>query len=93
MHVLQNAARVRLRRRPEQLRHLRVPRARQVIHRQGAVEQRLLQLEPQHDVHAVRELIRVDADVTGFGFVHEAVQVVGGDAGGARGGEVLVEDR
>mmetsp|Transcript_14610 Transcript_14610/g.35302 ORF Transcript_14610/g.35302 Transcript_14610/m.35302 type:complete len:209 (+) Transcript_14610:75-701(+) len=77
VHVLQHAQLVGLRHHPKQLLHLVLPQLRQVRHLRRAPEDGALDLEPQHHVHAVRQLVGVHADEPGARLVDEAVQVVG----------------
>ena len=56
-----------------------VPGLGQVLDLQGAGDQLLLQLVPDHDVEGVGELVRLRADEAGLALVDGQVEVVGGD--------------
>jgi hypothetical protein len=62
VHVLENAARVVGDVDPEVLVHPRIPLLRQVVQVDATLDQLLLELEAQDDVHVVRHLVRVDPD-------------------------------
>mmetsp|Transcript_13297 Transcript_13297/g.46002 ORF Transcript_13297/g.46002 Transcript_13297/m.46002 type:complete len:225 (-) Transcript_13297:1089-1763(-) len=89
VHVLQHAEGVVGRHDAEELLHLRLPRRGEVPHGEVAGEQRALELEAQHDVHGVRELVRVDPDEARLGLVHVPVHVTRRAALGV--GEAVVE--
>jgi hypothetical protein len=62
MDVLQAALDVVGRADVEALLEIGVPRLGQIRHRQCALENFLLQLIAQHDVHGIGELVRIHAD-------------------------------
>ncbi len=74
MHVLQNAKLVIRRRNAQIIFHLRVPNFGQVGHARRAVNHFLLQLEAQHNVQAVRQLVGFDTDERWRHFVDGAVK-------------------
>ena len=74
MHVLEDAARVVGHVDPEVLVHPRAPGAGQVLRLQPVVDQILLQLEAQDDVHVVGDLVGVDADQRRVHLVDRAVE-------------------
>ena len=74
MHVLEHALQHVRRLQAEVLAHLRVERLRQVAQRQAARQHLPLQLEPQDDVQAVRDLVRVDPPQRRLHLVERAVE-------------------
>ena len=73
MHVLQHAARIVGHIDAEQLLHLGVPRLGQVVERERAGDELLLELEAEDDVERVGDLVRVDPDQPGRDAVDPAV--------------------
>src|SRR5205807_929052 len=74
VHVLEDAARVVGDLDVEVVVHACVPGAWEVLHREAALDQLLLELEADDDVQVVRDLVRVDADQRRAHPVHGAVE-------------------
>ena len=77
----------------EQPVHALVPRRRQVVDRERALDQRQLELEAQDDVEVVGRLVGVDADQRALDGVDRAVEGVGVDAARDPRAERLAQDR
>ena len=80
MRVLQHALRVVRHVDAEVLVHLLVPHARQLANRDAAVDDLLLELEAENHVHAIRDLVRPDADQRRLDAVDAGDEVVELDA-------------
>ncbi len=76
MDVLQDAVRVVRDVDAEKLLHPGIPHLGEVLERDGAFDQLLLELEAQDDVEAVGRLVRVHTDEAGLGAVDRANEVV-----------------
>src|SRR2546423_2963477 len=74
VHVLQDAVRGVGDVDAEVFRHARVPCLREGGHLEPLADEVLLELEAQDDVHAVGDLVRVDADQRGLNLVHGPVE-------------------
>ena len=76
MHVLENALGIPPRNDVQVAPHLLTPDVRQLLHARSAFHQVLLDLEPQHDVEVIRQLVSFDADQRWFHPVDRGIELL-----------------
>jgi len=74
MYVLQAAVTIVWRHKAERSRHLSTPGLRKVFGPQTAVKQLQLQVEAQHNMKVVRDLVGIDSDQGPVDFVDSAIE-------------------
>ena len=76
MHVLEDAARVVGNLDSQVVGHARVPGPGEILDGEAVLDQVLLQLEAQDDVHVVGDLVGIDADQRRVHLVHRPVETL-----------------